>query len=105
MERDVRAGVRRGSAERKLCAIRSARWSRAIAGGDETVSVITLTPIPKETPMQTTFDSASDLSQALQRAAQAHGKHEERTGREDPDWPAWYAEYMVREQAGEELPT
>jgi hypothetical protein len=55
--------------------------------------------------MQTTFDSASELAQALQRAAQAHGKHEERTGREDPDWPAWYAEYMVREQTGEELPT
>jgi hypothetical protein len=21
------------------------------------------------------------------------------------DWPDWYAEYLVREQAGEELPT
>jgi hypothetical protein len=29
---------------------------------------------------------------------------EARTGQEDPDWPSWYAEYMVREQAGEELP-
>jgi hypothetical protein len=54
--------------------------------------------------LKTTFDSASDLSQALQRAAAAHGKHEERTGQADPDWPDWYAEYMVREQAGEELP-
>jgi catechol 2,3-dioxygenase-like lactoylglutathione lyase family enzyme len=25
-------------------------------------------------------------------------------GEADPDWPSWYAEYMVREQAGEELP-
>jgi hypothetical protein len=33
-----------------------------------------------------------------------HGKHEERTGQADPDWPDWYAEYMVRKQAGEELP-
>ncbi|HEY5194710.1 MAG TPA: hypothetical protein VIJ39_12690 [Solirubrobacteraceae bacterium] len=55
--------------------------------------------------MQTTFDSASDLAQALQRAAQAHGEHEERTGQEDAHWPDWYAEYIVREQAGEELPT
>jgi hypothetical protein len=55
--------------------------------------------------MQTTFESASDLSQALQRAAAAHGEHEERTGEEDPNWPDWYAEYMVREQAGEKLPT
>jgi catechol 2,3-dioxygenase-like lactoylglutathione lyase family enzyme len=52
----------------------------------------------------TAFASASDLSQALQRAAAAHGEHEARTGAADPDWPDWYAEYMVREQAGEELP-
>ena len=25
-------------------------------------------------------------------------------GQADPNWPDWYAEYMVREQAGEELP-
>jgi predicted enzyme related to lactoylglutathione lyase len=52
-----------------------------------------------------TFASASDLSKALQRAAAAHGEHEARIGRADPDWPDWYAEYMVREQAGEELPS
>jgi catechol 2,3-dioxygenase-like lactoylglutathione lyase family enzyme len=56
-------------------------------------------------PAETAFASASDLSQALQRAAAAHGEHEKRTGQEDPDWPDWYAEYMVREQAGEELPS
>lgn len=55
--------------------------------------------------MPTTFDTSSELSQALQRAAAAHGKHEERTGEHDVEWPAWYAEYMVRERAGEELPT
>jgi len=37
--------------------------------------------------------------------AAAHGQHEKRTGAADPNWPDWYAEYMVREQAGEELPT
>ena len=35
------------------------------------------------------------------RARRARGAY--RSG--DPDWPDWYAEYMVREQAGEELPT
>jgi hypothetical protein len=55
--------------------------------------------------MPTTYESQSDLAAALRRAEAAHGKHEERTGEADPDWPAWYAEYMVREQAGEELPT
>jgi catechol 2,3-dioxygenase-like lactoylglutathione lyase family enzyme len=52
----------------------------------------------------TSFASAGDLATALRRAAAAHGEHEARTGRADPDWPDWYAEYMVREQAGEELP-
>jgi catechol 2,3-dioxygenase-like lactoylglutathione lyase family enzyme len=56
-------------------------------------------------PAATSFASASDLSMALRRAAAAHGEHEARIGREDPDWPDWYAEYMVREQAGEELPS
>jgi hypothetical protein len=55
--------------------------------------------------MVTTYESESDLADALRRAAAAHGKHEERTGEEDPDWPGWYALYMVRERAGEELPT
>ena len=55
-------------------------------------------------PATTAFASAADLSKALQRAAAAHGEHEKRTGRADPDWPSWYADYMVREQAGEELP-
>ena len=52
----------------------------------------------------TTYASASDLSQALRRAAAAHGQHEARTGQADPNWPDWYAEYMVREQSGEEPP-
>ena len=52
----------------------------------------------------TTFASANDLASALRRAASAHGKHEERTGQRDENWPDWYAAYMVAEQAGGELP-
>jgi len=52
----------------------------------------------------TTFGSANDLAGALRRAAAAHGEHEKRIGKADPNWPDWYAEYMVREQAGQELP-
>jgi catechol 2,3-dioxygenase-like lactoylglutathione lyase family enzyme len=55
-------------------------------------------------PGPTTFASVSDLAGALRRAAAAHGEHEERIGEADPNWPDWYAEYMVREQAGAELP-
>jgi hypothetical protein len=54
--------------------------------------------------MMTTYESVKDLAAALRRAAEAHGKHEERTGQEDPNWPDWYALYMVRERGGEELP-
>jgi catechol 2,3-dioxygenase-like lactoylglutathione lyase family enzyme len=53
----------------------------------------------------TSFASASDLASALRRASAAHGEHEQRTGEADPNWPDWYAEYMVAEQAGEELPS
>ncbi len=56
-------------------------------------------------PAATSFASSGDLSEALRRASVAHGEHEARIGREDPDWPDWYADYMVREQAGEELPS
>ena len=53
----------------------------------------------------TTFGSVSDLANAMRRAEAAHGEHEKRTGAADPNWPDWYAEYMVAEQAGTELPT
>jgi catechol 2,3-dioxygenase-like lactoylglutathione lyase family enzyme len=56
-------------------------------------------------PARTSFASSADLAEAMRRAAAAHGEHEARTGQADADWPAWYAEYMVREQAGQELPT
>jgi catechol 2,3-dioxygenase-like lactoylglutathione lyase family enzyme len=52
-----------------------------------------------------TFTSATDLAAALRRAAAAHGEREKRTGERDSNWPDWYAEYMVREQTGEELPS
>ena len=56
-------------------------------------------------PGATSFGSASDLASAMRRASVAHGEHEKRIGAADPNWPAWYAEYMVAEQAGTELPT
>jgi catechol 2,3-dioxygenase-like lactoylglutathione lyase family enzyme len=47
------------------------------------------------------FDSVAGLAQALRRAADAHGKHEEEVGHADPDWPDWYAQYMADESAGQ----
>jgi catechol 2,3-dioxygenase-like lactoylglutathione lyase family enzyme len=52
----------------------------------------------------TSYSSVTDLVGALRRAAAAHGQHEKRIGAADPNWPQWYAEYMVREQNGQELP-
>jgi catechol 2,3-dioxygenase-like lactoylglutathione lyase family enzyme len=52
----------------------------------------------------TTFGSASELANAFRRAEAAHGEHEKRTGQRDANWPEWYADYMVAEQAGTELP-
>jgi hypothetical protein len=45
-----------------------------------------------------------DLAQAMIRAAIAHGKHKARSGKANPNWADWYAEYMAREQSGEEPP-
>src|SRR3984893_16647854 len=61
---------------------------------------------------ETAFASAEDLENALWRAEAAHVEHEKRTGRshllhrssQDESWPAWYASYMVAEQAGSDLP-
>lgn len=50
--------------------------------------------------MATTYNSAADLAAAIRRAADAHGRHEAEIGHPDPDWPDWYAEYMVKEQVG-----
>jgi catechol 2,3-dioxygenase-like lactoylglutathione lyase family enzyme len=38
-------------------------------------------------------------------ADRAHGEHEKRIGHADPNWPDWYAAYMVAEQSGAQLPT
>ena len=53
----------------------------------------------------TTFASSADLAAALRRASVAHGEHETRTGGHDENWADWYAEYIVREQAGQPLPS
>ena len=54
---------------------------------------------------ETAFASTVDLASALRQAEAAHGEHEKRIGKADPDWPDWYAAYLVAEQAGTGLPT
>jgi catechol 2,3-dioxygenase-like lactoylglutathione lyase family enzyme len=54
---------------------------------------------------ETAFATVADLAAAMRRAEAAHGEHEKRTGERDENWPEWYAEYMVAEQKGTELPT
>jgi catechol 2,3-dioxygenase-like lactoylglutathione lyase family enzyme len=53
----------------------------------------------------TTFTSSTELAAALRRAGAAHGEHEKRTGGHDENWPDWYADYIVSEQAGKPLPS
>jgi catechol 2,3-dioxygenase-like lactoylglutathione lyase family enzyme len=52
----------------------------------------------------TSFSSASELASSLRRAEAAHGEHEKRIGKADPNWPDWYARYIIAEQAGTALP-
>jgi catechol 2,3-dioxygenase-like lactoylglutathione lyase family enzyme len=61
---------------------------------------------------ETAFASAEDMENALWRAESAHVEHQKREGRshllhrssQDDNWPAWYASYIVAEQAGSDLP-
>lgn len=50
------------------------------------------------------YGSPSDLADALRRAEAAHGQHELKIGQPDKNWPEWYANYMVAERQGTELP-
>ncbi|MCK1537519.1 MULTISPECIES: VOC family protein [unclassified Bradyrhizobium] len=63
------------------------------------------TRLPGRVGGSATFGSQADLAAALRRASSAHGEHEKRDGgRHDANWPDWYAEYMLAEQSGTELP-
>lgn len=68
----------------------------AIAAGPFADTLIEGERLLKEKTMRLAFESATDLARALRRAADAHGKHEEQTGRPDPDWPGWYALWARR---------
>jgi catechol 2,3-dioxygenase-like lactoylglutathione lyase family enzyme len=62
------------------------------------------TRLPGRVEGDTAFVSSTELAAALRRAAAAHGEPEKRIGKNDENWPDWYADYIVREQAGKELP-
>lgn len=53
----------------------------------------------------TTFTSSTELASALRRAEAAHGVYEKRLGKRDENWPDWYAQYIVEEEAGKQLPS
>ena len=44
-------------------------------------------------PEQLTVDQLADL---LREAERAHGEYEKTLGRRDEDWPAWYADYILK---------
>jgi len=59
------------------------------------------TRLPGRTTSPTAiYGSEQGLADALRRAAEAHGRHESETGTADPNWPDWYAHFMV-EEAGD----
>lgn len=44
--------------------------------------------------------TAEELAALLREAERAHGEYERELGRRDDDWPAWYADYILRTLAG-----
>jgi hypothetical protein len=51
------------------------------------------------------LDADFPFDNSLWRTAAAHGGHEKRIEQADEKWAHWYAEYMIAELAGKELPT
>ncbi|HSE81296.1 MAG TPA: hypothetical protein VLA87_06315 [Gaiellaceae bacterium] len=41
-----------------------------------------------------------ELARLLREAEQAHAAYERELGRRDEDWPAWYADYILRRLEG-----
>ena len=73
-------------------------------GNDWLVQEVT-TRLPGRTiSVLAAYGSVAALADALRRAEAAHGRHEKEIGHADPDWPDWYAQYMVSEQAGTPAP-
>ena len=47
------------------------------------------------------YGSVAALADALRRAEAAHGRHQAETGQPDPNWPDWYAQYMVGDSSAD----
>ena len=94
----IRAGLAHGRYEEELGQGRDANWPTWYAQYLEREQAAEGTT--KETATELTFASADDLAEALLRAEKAHAQYEAQIGREEPDWPSWYAQYFEREQAG-----
>jgi catechol 2,3-dioxygenase-like lactoylglutathione lyase family enzyme len=62
------------------------------------------TRLPGRVVGETMYASVEDLCEAMKRAEAAHGEHEKKLGKRDENWAQWYAEYMVKEQSGADLP-
>ena len=43
--------------------------------------------------------TAEELAAELRAAEAAHGEYERQLGHADPDWPAWYADFIVERLA------
>ena len=46
---------------------------------------------------------AEQLSTLFAATAEAHHRYEEETGQPDPDWPRWYASYLLDNGLGGQL--
>lgn len=53
--------------------------------------------MPSRSAVSKTYDTPNQLAAALKRAADAHHIFEQQTGKPDPDWASWYAEFLLRE--------
>ena len=100
----IGAGGRTGGVDPEHRSYRSYATLRDPDGNGWVFQEVTTRLPGRVDPGMTSFGSASDLAGAMRRAATAHGEHEKRIGAADPNWPEWYAGYMVAEAGGTEAP-
>jgi muconolactone delta-isomerase len=55
---------------------------------------------PGSRSLRVSYSSPVDLAEALRQASAAHGRHEKEIGHADPNWPDWYAAWMVADRTG-----
>jgi hypothetical protein len=69
------------------------------SSGCEDLAALKRDEVRGRTKRSVRYDDPHKLAALLREAASAHHRYEETLGAPDPDWPTWYAKYLLGEEA------